>query len=190
MNYTLRIPASDFARQIEADLLLLPSLKANYEKAKADLDASPYANASKCSKCGGSGRIVVGGCVGYDEYDWDEELCDHCVAEGYYPWDTDRKWFDESKVSLDPNLDEDEREEEIRDLIHDQAYDVDLDAPEVVKAFDKPHYAYSIQVHCVYNDLECLLNHLEMDGKDTSWVIAQLDIVGPQLNQTTHPKFL
>ncbi len=164
--------------QIESNIKALPTLKAKLQDAKAKLQASRYAEAKVCRECNGAGRYMVGCCVGYDEYDYDEELCEHCVMQGVYPWDTNREWFDEeaAKASLDPTLDEDEREDALADLLRDQAWDVEVEPPQVVKDYDDAHYKFSSELFSISQNLELLDHHYDTKGGgNQEWVATQLE---------------
>ena len=163
--------------QIESEIKALNTLKAKLDEAKALFQASPYADAKVCSECEGAGRYMASYCVGYDEYDHDEELCDHCVREGVYPWDINRSWFDEeaARASLDPNLDEDEREDELNDLLYDQAWDVDTTPPQVVQDYDNAYWRYSSELFSISQNLH-LLDHYDTNGGgNQEWVATQLE---------------
>ncbi len=175
LNYT----APDLKAEIKEQLAFAIGLKAQMDAAAARFQASPYADAKECSECGGAGRHMVSYNVGYDEYDHDEELCDHCVMEGFYPWDVNRSWFDEdaAKASLDPTLDEDEREDELQDLLRDQALDLEVEAPQVIKDYTKASYAFVFIPHEIHQKLSLLKRHCETSGVDTSWVDEALEEV-------------
>lgn len=164
--------------QIESDIANLPTLKTKLEDAKDKLQASRYADAKVCHECNGAGRYMASYCVGYDEYDHDEELCEHCVMQGVYPWDTNREWFDEeaAKASLDPTLDEDEREDALADLLRDQAWDVEVEPPQVVKDYDDAHYKFSSELFSISQNLELLDHHYDTKGGgNQEWVATQLE---------------
>ena len=166
----------DLLNRIQSDIDSIPALLERVKEAKARLDASPYAGADPCSHCGGSGRVIEGGCVGYDEYEYDVGFCDHCVTCGDYPWDTNRSWFDEEagRASLDPDLDEDEVEDELHDLRCDQAYDVNLDTPQVIVEYQDTLHECSIALHGISADL-FVLTHREQGTPE--WVSQQLEKV-------------
>jgi len=164
--------------QIESEIKALPTLKAKLEEAKAKLQASRYAEAKVCTECNGAGRYMASYCVGYDEYDHDEELCDHCVMEGVYPWDINREWFDEeaAKASLDPTLDEDEREDELNDLLRDQAWEVEILPPQVVKDYDDANWRLSSELFSIDQNLHLLDHHYDTKGGgNQEWVATQLE---------------
>ena len=164
--------------QIESDIKALPTLKAKLEDAKDKLQASRYADAKVCHECNGAGRYMASYCVGYDEYDHDEELCEHCVMQGVYPWDTNREWFDEeaAKASLDPTLDEDDREDALADLLRDQAWDVEVEPPQVVKDYDDAHYKFSSELFSISQNLRLLDHHYDTKGGGNQvWVATQLE---------------
>jgi len=163
--------------QIESDIKALPTLKAKLQDAKAKLQASRYADAKVCRECNGAGRYMAGYCVGYDEYDYDEELCEHCLMEGVLPWDVNREWFDEeaAKASLDPTFDEDEREDALADLLRDQAWDVEVEPPQVVLDYDDAHYKFSSELFSISQNLRLLDHHYDTKGGgNQEWVATQL----------------
>ncbi len=181
MYPSLQQIASDLHSEINKQLAEMPRLKAKFEEAKARFQSSPHADAVECSECGGSGRHIVNYCVGYDEYDYDTELCDHCLMEGVHPWDVNRSWFDEeaAKASLDPTLDEDEREESLQDLIRDQAYDLEvLEAPQVIKEYQSAYYEYKSVPYGLFQELDMLKFHCEEQGYgevDKEWLDTTMD---------------
>ena len=163
--------------QIESDIANLPTLKAMLEETKAKLQASRYADAKVCHECNGAGRYMASYCVGYDEYDHDEELCDHCVMEGWYPWDTNRSWFDHeaASASLDPTLDEDEREDALHDLFMEQAWEADMTPPQVILDYDNAHYKFSSELFSISQNLRLLDHHYDTKGGgNQEWVATQL----------------
>ena len=164
--------------QIESDIKALPTLKAKLEEAKAKLQASRYADAKVCSECNGEGRYMVSCCVGYDEYDYDTELCEHCILEGVYPWDVNREWFDHEahEASLDPTLDEDEREDELNDRLRDQAWDVKVDPPQVILDYEDAYYNFSSDLFSISQNLRLLDHHYDTKGGgNQEWVANQLE---------------
>lgn len=163
--------------QIESDIANLPTLKAMLEEAKAKLQASRYADAKVCHECNGAGRYMASYCVGYDEYDHDEELCDHCVMEGVYAWDVNRSWFDEeaAKASLDPTLDEDEREDALHDLFMELAWEADMTPPQVIEDYDRAYYKFSSELFSISQNLHLLDHHYDRKGGgNREWVATQL----------------
>ena len=174
--------ASDLTSEINKQLAEMPRLKARLDEAKARFQASPYADAVECSECNGAGRYTVSYCVGYDEYDSDTELCDHCLMDGVLPWDTNRVWFDEesAKASLDPTLDEDEQEEALQDLLRDQAYDLEVEAPQVIKEYQSAYYEYKSAPYGLYQELDMLKYHCEAEGYgevDKEWLTSAMDSI-------------
>ena len=163
--------------QIESEIANLPTLKAKLEEAKAKLQASRYADAKVGRACEGAGRYMASYCVGYDEYDHDEELCDHCVMEGVYPWDTNRAWFDHeaAEASLDPTLDEDEREDALHDLFMEQAWEADMTPPQVILDYDRAYYKFSSELFSIAQNLHLLDHHYDRKGGgNQEWVATQL----------------
>ena len=166
----LNFTSEQLTEAIQQDLKKLKSAKASLEEAKARLQSSSYADAVECQECGGEGRIGRMFQVGYDDYEADTELCECCLLEGVYPWDVNREWFDEeaAKATLDPSLDEDEREDELRDLLEDQAYDLDLSPPLEVKEWKQALHHYSFLPYNLHQNLSILKDHNETETP--SWV--------------------
>ena len=181
MTYpSLQQIASDLHSEINKQLAEMPRLKSKLDEAKARFQASPYADAVECSECGGAGRYMVNFSVGYDEYDSETEFCDHCLMDGVYPWDVNRSWFDEeaAKASLDPTLDEEEREEALQDLLRDQAWDVEVEAPQVIKDYKSAYYEYKSAPYGLYQELDMLKFHCEEQGYgevDKEWLDTTMD---------------
>jgi hypothetical protein len=163
--------------QIEGEIANLPTLKAKLAEAQAQLQASPYVDAKMCRECEGEGRAYSVYSVGYDEYDHDEELCDHCVCEGVYPWDTNQSWFDQeaAEASIDPTLDEDEREDALHDLFMEQAWEADMIPPQVVQDYDRAYNALRDELFSISQNLEILDHHYETKGGgNQEWVATRL----------------
>ena len=181
MTYpSLQQIASDLHSEINKQLAEMPRLKAKLDEAKARFQASPYADAVECSECNGAGRYTVSYCVGYDEYDHEEEFCDHCLMEGVYPWDVNRSWFDEgsAKASIDPTLDEDEREEALQEILRDQAYDLKVETPQVIKDYQSAYNDYQSAPYGLYQELDMLKYHCEAEGYgevDKEWLDTTMD---------------
>lgn len=166
----LNFTESQIIEAIQKDLKSLRSAKARLQEAKARLQSSPYADAKECQECGGEGRIGRMFQVGYDDIEADTELCECCLMDGVYPWDVNREWFDEeaAKATLSPNLDEDEREDQLRDLLEDQAYDLDLSAPVEVKEWKQADRIYRNLPYNLHQNLSILKDHNETETP--SWV--------------------
>ena len=177
---------SDLISQIESEIANLPNLKAMLEEAKAKLLASPYADAEECRECEGAGRYMASYCVGYDDYDHDEELCDHCVMEGVYAWDVNRSWFDHeaASASLDPSLDEDEREDALHDIFMDQAWEADMTPPQVIEDYDRAYYSYSSELFSISQNLDLLDHHYDTKGGgNQEWVATQLEKINKLIEE-------
>lgn len=168
--------------RIESDIKAMPNLKAMLEEAKAKLQASRYADAKVCSECNGAGRYMVG----CSEYDYDTEVCDQCLMAGVYPWDINRSWFDEeaAKASLDPTLDEDEREDALHDLLRDQAWDVEVEPPQVVLDYDRAYYKFSSELFSTSQNLHLLDHHYDtQSGGNQEWVATQLERISSMIEE-------
>lgn len=168
--------------RIKSEIADLPNLKAKFDAAKAKLQASPYADAEECRECEGAGRYMASYCVGYDDYDHEEELCDHCVMEGVYAWDVNRSWFDHeaASASLDPTLDEDEREDALHDIFMEQAWESDMTPPQVIEDYDRAYYDYTSSPYGIANDLEMLQYYCEEDGYgdiEKEWITSTMEEV-------------
>lgn len=181
---------NDIKARIKSEIASLPDLKAKFEEAKARFQASPYTDAVECSECGGSGRYTVSYCVGYDEYDYDTELCDHCIMCGVYAWDVNRSWFNEEATKAEllqelssmplTNLDEEEFEEAMEDRLRDQAYDLDMEAPQVIKDYQSAYYDYTSVPYGIAQDLDMLQYFCEEDGYgdiEKDWLTSAIEEV-------------
>ena len=182
----LYLTESALLKKIEGEIKTLHELHASLKEAKAKLLASPYTDCATCPECNGAGRYLVSYSVGYDEYDYDKELCDHCLMNGVYPWDTNREWFDEeaAKASLDPTLDEDEREDALDDLLRDQAWDVEVDPPQVILNYDNAYYKMSDTLFSISQDLDILDHHYDTNGGgNQEWIATQHDLISKTIKE-------
>lgn len=182
----LYLTESALLKKIEGEIKTLHELHASLKEAKAKLLASPYTDAEECPHCNGAGRYMASYCVGYDDYDHDEELCDHCVMEGVYPWDVNRSWFDHEKASasLDPSLDEDEREDALNDLLMEQAWEADMTPPQVIEDYDRAYYSYSSELFSISQDLDILDHHYDTNGGgNQEWVATQHDLISKLIEE-------
>ena len=189
----IKTTEADLLSKIQKEIADLPNLKVKLKEAKDRLHASPYADAKECSECGGAGRYIVSCCVGYDEYDYDTELCDHCIMEGVFPWDVNRSWFneEEAKASLDSTLDEDEREDALHDLLREQAWDVEVEPPQVIKDYDRAYFKMSDTLFSISQDLDILDHHYETNGGgNRDWITKQHEIISKLIKEYRCDEYL